>query len=454
MSVLKSRLSEDTCWFLNSLNDGIMIADANSIVIFVNEAYSKLTGVEFDRIVGKHVWEERPGGGLPNVIETKVKMINTYHIIKGVRSYVDLIPLFDNDNKIIGGIAVIKDYNEIENLSELLQKNKRNLDFITNTLLDMHKANNTFSSTIGYGLEEVIENAKKAACSDLTVFLTGESGTGKGMIAEAIHNASDRKDKAFVAINMTAIPSELLESELFGYEEGSFTGAKKQGKMGLISVAEGGTVFLDEIGDMPLSVQTKLLKVIEEKRIRKVGSNKENKVDVRFISATNQDLIEKVRRKEFREDLYYRLAVFTISIPSLKERREYLPLYIKDYLKYWGKKLKHNIDLEGDAYHILINYDYPGNVRELKNSIEYAVNVMSNYKIKVEDLPNYMKKDISKLDFSERTLDGIIVEVEKDIIGRYIRRYGNTLEAKKQIAKKLDISLATLYNKIQKYNLK
>lgn len=221
------RVSDNADWYFNHMNDGIIVTDREGRVIYVNEAYLSIANLKKEDIVGRLLSEARPGAQLPKTLETGIKRINVYRDVRGTKSFVDLIPLFDDKHNIIGGLVVVKRHEEFERLVLELEESHRKLEYTRSALNEMHNARYTFDDIIGRGMDKVVANAKKAALSDISILLTGESGTGKGMIAEAIHNYSKRYCQPFVSINMSAIPSELIESELFGYEEGAFTGAKK-----------------------------------------------------------------------------------------------------------------------------------------------------------------------------------------------------------------------------------
>lgn len=293
-------------------------------------------------------------------------------------------------------------------------------------------------------IEEIKCQIKKIKDSPSSVLLTGETGTGKEMVAKAIHYSSNRKDKPFIPVNCSNIPENLFESELFGYEEGAFTGAKRGGKIGLFEVADGGTIFLDEIGELPLYLQSKLLRVLQEKAIKRVGSLNFIPVDVRIISATNQDLDQMMIDGRFREDLYYRLKVIPIELPPLRERVEDIePLSIHFLEKYKGELNKSISSIGNDVTEKLKSYDWPGNIRELENVLEYAVNMEENDILTIENLPPYIK---SVKNIENKT----ILDTEMDLILSTLDKYGWSVEGKKKASKELGISLRTLYRKLEK----
>ena len=278
-----------------------------------------------------------------------------------------------------------------------------------------------------------------------------ETGTGKGLFARAIHSLSARKDKPFVAINCSAIPESLLESELFGYEEGAFTGAKKRGKPGKFELAEGGTLFLDEIGDMPIHLQAKILRTLQERTIERVGGNTSITVDIRVISATNRPLETMIINGEFREDLYYRLNVIPLNLPPLRQRREDIQLLLEFFTKRYNQVFNKDIlGFSPKALATLFEYHWPGNIRELENVVEYAFNIEPNEIIREDSLPVKLKQ------FNNGTHESTLKtlkEVEKKSIEHAIDIYGTSVESKKQIAKVLGIGIATLYRKIKEYEL-
>lgn len=353
----------------------------------------------------------------------------------------------------------------IYNISEIVVKNKLKgyvIDFIENkeAIKNYNKINKDYKITLDniVGSSEIMEHTKQkaliAAKSNSTVLITGESGTGKELFARAIHNHSDRTDYPFVAVNCAAIPDNLLESELFGYEEGAFTGAKKGGKLGKFELAHNGTIFLDEIGDMSLHLQGKLLRVLQERELDKIGGKSNIFIDVRVIAATNKNLEELVRNGQFREDLYYRLKVIPITLPTLRERKSDIPLLIDYMIKEYARKLnKDVIDIEEDASKTLVDYTWPGNVRELQNIIEYSINMSNSTLLTLDIIPNNIKStyydEKSHKEEEIRTLE----DLEKEEIRKAFNKYKHYKKDKELVAKALGISRATLYRKLEKYNL-
>ncbi|MGM0397004.1 MAG: sigma-54-dependent Fis family transcriptional regulator [Bacillota bacterium] len=304
----------------------------------------------------------------------------------------------------------------------------------------------TFDKVIGQdsGFLKVIDFAKKIADSKSTVLIMGESGTGKEIFAQSIQNESNRKNEPFVALNCGAIPKNLIESELFGYVGGAFTGAKTEGQPGKFEIADGGTLFLDEMGEMPYELQTRLLRVIEEGIVRRVGGSVEIPVDVRIIAATNRNLREEVDKGNFRKDLYYRLNVLPLRLPTLRERQVDIPLLFQFFMDRKAKRLsKKPVEVPDYYMELLMNHDWPGNIRELENLVELIINT--------ESLPTHsFESDVDDLKKVEAMSDRTLEDVEAEHIGRILRKYDGNITLG---AKKLGIGRNTLYRKIQKYGI-
>ncbi|HAZ37971.1 MAG TPA: AAA family ATPase [Clostridiaceae bacterium] len=344
-----------------------------------------------------------------------------------------------------------------------LEKEKYDRMFIfTETKTIKSNILNVTNSNEGIGLDKILCVSDKMmelkkeivmiSKSTSTVLITGESGTGKELIARAIHNESNRKNNPFVAINCGAIPESLLESELFGYARGAFTGADARGKIGKFELANKGTIFLDEIGDMPLYMQVKLLRVLQDKVIVRVGSNNPIKVDVRVISATNKNLESMIKEGTFREDLYYRLNVIPIEVPPLRERIDDIKIltehFCMKYSRLFNKKFQY---IDKEVWDIFLKYRWPGNVRELENTVEFMVNVMDddNGILSANTIPNRIIHSLNDKENKEADLN--LELLEKRNIEKALELYGKTTAGKKIAAEKLGISLATLYRKLEKY---
>jgi DNA-binding NtrC family response regulator len=311
-----------------------------------------------------------------------------------------------------------------------------------------------FKNMIGRSgvMQEIFRAVEKVVDSDVTVLIQGESGTGKELIARAIHNESKtRRSKPFVAVNCTALPESLLESELFGHEKGAFTGAASR-RIGKFELANGGTVFLDEIGEMSPSTQAKILRVLQEREFERLGGNTLVKVNIRLLSATNKNLDEEVRKGRLREDLYYRISVFPIKLPPLRERKEDIPLLVAHFLKRYSERENKKVEsIQRNALEVLMGYHWPGNVRELENAIERAVVITGSVKISTEDLPPHIVTFGKEgIDYPDETLPRWIERLEVEVLRKTLLEFeGNITQA----AKKLGIGRATIYRKAKKYNL-
>ena len=300
-------------------------------------------------------------------------------------------------------------------------------------------------------MQNIYSQVSKVAKNNTSVLITGESGTGKEIIAKQIHDLSSYSDGAFIIVNCSAIPESLLESELFGYTKGAFTGADPKGKIGFFEKANNGTIFLDEIGEMPLQIQVKILRVLQDKKITPIGSRTEKQINVRIIAATNKNLEEEVEKRNFRQDLFYRLSVFPIDIPPLRERKKDIKTLVEFFIKkYYISFQKEQKEISADVYQHFLEYSWPGNIRELKNTIEYCMNMIEENE-KMIDLKHLPPKFLGNKEKDEKIKT--LKELEKEAISNLLKIYGNSSEAKKIIAKSLGVGIATLYRKLNFYNL-
>ncbi len=337
----------------------------------------------------------------------------------------------------------------------LIEANQRLEQQVRETMEVMNK-NCCFGTMIGrsHAFTRLVQEAKQIAPGHSTVLIRGESGTGKELLAKAIHSESKRSRRPFIVVNCPSIPDNLLETELFGYEGGAFTGAKSKGKPGKFELADQGTIFLDEIGDLPLSLQPKLLRVLQEKTIERIGGRHPIPVDVRVIAATNRGLEDMVRQGTFREDLYYRLNVIPLFIPPLRQRKEDTELYLEHFVTKYAHPLdKPDLKIEPQLKQWFKDYQWPGNIRQLENVVEYMVNMVKGQVISFQALPYYLAQE----DRGMRTVSGLgleqqLAQFEQKLLTSCLPR-GASLEDKKRAAKELGISLATLYRKLEKYQL-
>ncbi len=439
---------------LGSIFEGVLIADSEHIVRYVNPSYERITGIKSESIIGEHLEDIRPGARLPSVIDNGEELLNIPRVENGLEYMVNMVPI-KQDGKIIGGISIVNEMDNLYDLFEKLKKSESIIKKLEDHMDNINKSRYDFGDIISFDKNSIKtkELAKRAALSDSNVLITGETGTGKELYAHSIHNNSERSHSSFVPVNSASFDKNLLESELFGYEDGAFTGAKKNGKFGLFEIAHGGTLFLDEIGEMDLDLQSRLLRVLQEGRIRRIGGLEEIPVNVRIIAATNKNLLQMCEKGEFREDLYYRLSVFPINVLPLRERKDDIEGLINVFLKEFEDKFKRSMKIDNTAMNILVNYQWPGNVRELKNAIEFSANMTDDYLIKENNLPQIIRiKGIEDNLIKIQSLSHIVLKAEREAIENALLIYGSSVEGKKLAAKALNISLSTLYNKLKEHD--
>ena len=439
--------------------DGIYITDGKANTLMINDAYERITGLTAEILLGENMWNLMEAGTINSsgslLAIAEKRIVTLYQTFNtGKRAMITSTPIFDEEGNIVLVETNVRDLTEICALREQVEKNKteleqrRSLEFIKEKKVDMVVCDENTIKTLML--------ADSVARMDSTVVLCGESGVGKEVFAKYIRDNSRRKNAPYVRVNCGAIPESLIESELFGYEKGAFTGANKNGKIGLFEMANKGTIFLDEIGELPLSMQVKLLRVLQEQEIERIGSAKPTKIDVRVIAATNRKLEKMIEEKTFREDLYYRLMVFPINIPSLRERRRDIQSLAEYFLKELNDKYKEKKHFSENCIMILENYQWPGNVRELKNIVERAFIISKSDEITTESIPitdanthmNKYQKDKEKLAVdTDKPLEEAIRELEIIYMDKAFKKYGNVRDA----AESLGMSASTFVRKRQKY---
>ncbi|MBS4536704.1 sigma 54-interacting transcriptional regulator [Clostridium sp. D2Q-14] len=452
----EKNLTEILRTILDNAYDGIVVIDKDEKIIMINNSYAKFLDENSDELVGRKVTDVIENTRLHVVLKTGESEIGEIQKIGSNNIVAMRVPIRE-DNKIVGAIGKImfRDVQEVKSLAKKLSNIEMELQYYKSELIKERQAKYSFDNIPSKSskMNEVKKLALKASKSNSTILITGESGTGKELFAHSIHNASPRHMRSFVKMNCAAIPAELLESELFGYEEGAFTGSRKGGKVGKFKLADGGTIFLDEIGDMPLNMQAKILRVLQEREVEPIGSNMPLKIDVRVIAATNRDLEKMINEGNFREDLYYRLNVIKLDIPPLRKRKEDLDILIDILFQ------KHRNDLgkfipgiSQETIKTLKGYHWPGNVRELENVIERAINLVeSGEKIKPNNLPEYIKGGYTDNVNKNFTLRQAVEDAEKNAIIDCLKF---TDDNRVKTAKILNISRSTLYEKLDKYNIK
>ncbi len=445
---------------LNKLKDGIYITDELGTTIFVNDAFLNLSGLTREQIIGKTVYDLRKYDILPNsccakVIETMGPVSTINHYYKGQRCLVSGSPIFDENGNLSKTIAVIRDVSELDVLMKTITKDK-NLFVKSDYNLQTKEVNDPVEIINNIRMKNIYKKAKKIANVDTTILILGETGVGKDFIATYIHSISNRKNGKFIKINCGAVPEHLLESEFFGYEEGAFTGAQKGGKKGLFEEANGGILYLDEIGDMPYTLQVKLLSAINDKMFYRIGGISPIEFNARIIAATNHDLQKLVEEKKFRADLYYRLNVVTLVIPPLRSRKEDIIPLTTQFLEYYNNKYGKNSYFTSNCLENFLIYEWPGNIRELKNIIERLVLMTDNAGIDTDLFREHLiltenNTGLTDLFLSDRkTLKEKTEEYEKEIIESTLAVSKNMKEA----ALRLGIDISTLVRKKQRYSIR
>ena len=442
---------------LKMTSDGFIITDTEGNVREINKQYADFFGKSRSEIIGKSILNIIPNSKMIDIVKHKFSEEDAVHkYIDGEakgnsvivsRSYVE-----DEDGNVVAGVAQVKFKVQTLAVAKKLMNEYEELEYYREEFQNQNRVDNIIGSDTKFS--EIVKECLKVAKTDIPVLLTGETGTGKEVMAKALHTNSLRYDKPFVSINCAAIPFELLESELFGYMDGAFTGAQRGGKKGKFQLANGGTIFLDEIGDMPSSMQAKLLRVLQEKEIEPLGSEKSIPLDVRVVAATRQDLEAKMKDGSFREDLYYRLSVFNIHIPPLRERGgDSLELaeFFLDELNHKYKTYK-TFSKAVKAY--FLKYQWPGNVREVNNVVQSAYAISTENIIDINDIPARMlqqEKPAINLDKNKKSLGQMVDDYEKEVILELLKKHkGNCLEA----AKEAGIHKSNFYRKLQKYGIK
>jgi len=442
---------------LEHLSEGIIMVDAMGYITSITNSYCEFLGLNKEKVVGKHVTDVIENTRMHKVLQTGIPEIGDIQRVDDKEFVVMRIPIRVN-GEIVGAIGQVmfQDVSDLTKLAAKLQMAEKKLEYYKQHYQRWQKSRYSIKNIIGKSSEivKLKEMINKVAQYNSTILLRGESGTGKELIAHSIHEASTRGNSSFVRVNCAAIPKELLEAELFGYEEGSFTGAKKKGKPGKFELAEGGTIFLDEIGDMPLEMQVKLLRVLQEKEVERVGGTGVIPIDARVIASTNRNLEKMIAQKTFRYDLYYRLNVVTLLLPNLREMREDIEA-ITDYLiEQLNEEFGTRVDgISEEVRNLFMSYNWPGNVRELRNTLERAVNVIEGTTIRVKDLPLYLQ-ELDQQPYSLVAGDSIlnreIEAAEKKAIVSVLKKTNyNKLKA----ARLLNVHRATLYRKMQKYGI-
>jgi PAS domain S-box-containing protein len=440
---------------VDHLQIGVIIGDCEGRIIYINDTYARFLGIDPKAEIGKHATEVVANSRLHIVAETGQMEINYPHQFKEHGFLVHRVPIKENGRVIaVVGLVLFDSASTASRLAEQVSYLESKVHLYENELLSLRSTRYTMDSIVAVSksMAALKRQAMKAAATGLPVVIVGESGTGKELFAQAVHNASPRKFHPFVRVNCAAIPRELFESELLGYDQGAFTGAKASGKPGKIELAHHGSLFLDEIGDLPLEMQPKLLRVLEEKDFERVGGTKLVKSDFRLLAATNHNLEDMLAENRFRTDLFYRLNVITLQLPPLRERREdILPI-----ARHLLNQIAHDcglteVTLSPQAEDFLVNHDWPGNVRELSNVLERAVHYAERDRVEFADLPRYLfKEGRAPVHDRPKSLRTVQHAAERDAIRQALETTGYN---KARAARMLGIHRSLFYKKIKKYGI-
>lgn len=444
--------------------DGLYICDRNGRVIRVNNSWEKIAGFSRETVMGKTAHELVSEGYYDNsaaimTLESKKTSTTMLKITSGPKKGQVIMatgtPILDEKGDLDLVVVNVRDITDLENLkvklNETVQLSKRYASELEEIRRQQQKIEDLIPNSTS--MKKVVELVTRVSQVDSTVLITGESGVGKELIAKKIHLLSKRKDKSLIKINCGAIPENLLESELFGYEGGAFTGARKEGKPGMFELASGGTLFLDEIGDLPLSLQVKLLRVLQEREIVRVGGISPIQVDTRIIAATNKDLSSMVKRGTFREDLFYRLNVVNIQIPPLRDRREDIVPLVGSLLHKLNRKYNQNKNLSQAVVEKLLEYNWPGNIRELENTLERLVVLVNEDDIFIRHLPDFLQSSEQKARVVTLNrvapLKTAVEEVEYQLLKKVHQEYGST----RTMAKVLEVNQSTIVRKMKQFKM-
>ncbi|WLR53300.1 sigma 54-interacting transcriptional regulator [Bacillus tianshenii] len=437
--------------FFEKAYDGVVIVDNQGFIQYMSENYCSFLKVSQKDVIDKHVTEVIENTRMHIIVQTQEMETADLQYLRGNYVIANRIPIYQN-NHVVGAIGTIifRDLREWKEMNSHIKSLLPELNFLRDEWSHNNGVRYSLSDIVGQSkhLKKLKQTIKRVASSDLSILIRGESGTGKELVAHSIHQLSERSHQPFVKINCGSIPEHLLESELFGYEDGSFTGAKKGGKIGKFQLADGGTIFLDEIGEMAPHMQVKLLRVLQEKEVEPIGAVRAKPVNVRIIAASNRPLEEMVQESKFRKDLFYRLNGLQLTILPLRHRPEDIVPLCEHFLQKVSSKINRRIDTIAPAVLDLFHhYSWPGNCRELENTIQAAAHLSDHHNmITLESLPEYLK--FEKLE--NKGLREAVAATEEHFIRQALRKCHND---KLKAAKSLGISKTSLYDKLKKYNI-
>lgn len=455
-------LSREECILILEHIDGLIVVDKEAKIIYMNQktANSLRVKVNPKEVVGKHIKDIIPTTKIHYTVETRKPDLADPYLLENCTLISTRYPIYNDDNQFFGVVEydVFDNKDLLKNFLKKINSLNNELDYFKNELKRLQSSKYSINNIIGESasIKKLKEEIRQAASTNSTVLITGETGSGKELVAHAIHDLSNRNGN-FVRLNCSAIPSELFESELFGYEVGAFTGAKKGGKIGKFQLANNGTVFLDEINQMPYALQPKILRALQEKEIDKVGGQHSIPIDVRVIGAANEDLRSLIKEGKFREDLFYRLNVIDIRIPSLRERKEDIPKIAESYINHLNQILNRNVEsISEEVLDMFNNYNWPGNIRELQNMIERAMNRINGNEniLKIEHFDHLLNEEDQNnvIDFNT---DNPIEEAKKQAEREVIMQAFKVCDGNKtKVADLLKIDRSLLYQKMKRLNIR
>lgn len=447
--------------FLDAFKEGICISDVDGTIIHLNRRHGEITGIAREQMIGRSAMEFVHKGVLnvvlnPEVIRSGKPVTRVQSVSNGRQVILEGNPVFDRQGKVVLCITFIRDVTMLAELREQLTVQKELLDAfqqLSNVGEDQALSRKTPKIFTSNAMLKLYGEVNTIAETDATVLLLGETGVGKDVIARRIHSLSSRKNRAFIKVDCGSIPENLIETELFGYAAGTFSGGSKAGKIGLIEAAAGGTLFLDEIGELPMPMQTRLLRFLQDWEIMRVGSTTPKQIDVRIVAATNKNLERAIARGEFRSDLYYRLKVAVITIPPLRERQaDILPL-ARMFLEFYANKYHRKMAFSEEAEQVLVDYKWPGNVRELENLVQGLAVTCKSTLIRPADIPitgvgkpvTAARNESCSIDLDGKTYKEIMKELENKVLGAAMERYGSITE----VAKHFQVDRSTIFRKVK-----
>ena len=458
--VRKEELIKEMDVIFDSVTDGLYITDGEGITLRINSAFEKITGIKSQNIIGKNVRELLETGVFNKSVSLLVLESNrTASLIEslpnGKTALLTGTPVFDSFGKIFRIVTTLRDMADLNMLESRLAQTEKKSEQYRMEILNLRLQQLNMEDTIVHSqiMRNVMRLAFRLGEVDSTVLITGESGVGKEIVTRAIHKAGEDENRPLITAVCSAIPENLLESELFGYEKGSFTGADRSGKPGLFEIAEGGTLFLDEIGEISLNIQVKLLRAIQEKEITRIGGRKPIEINVRIITATNKNLEKAIKEKTFRQDLYYRLNVVPIRIPPLRERNDDILPLVNYFLNKFNIKFDRDVRFTSEALVQFESYNWPGNVRELENTVERMVVLASGPLIRKRDIAEHIREKIN-ID-PEMILDKIppLTEAKEKFEEQIILRAWKKYRSTRKMARVLEISQSTVVRKMEQYSI-